>query len=181
MQRMDFAKVVKLQYLEKRLRAFRVDTATVYTSRLTGRLKLNRAALQLMDIKHGANLYFFDLGGDKKTINERLFLTKGFEFGHKISGSQILENGVLNNSILYNTIMSKGSFTAIDNLRMVDGGYFIRHGKEKYLAIKKATMTIEKYIENAENGEIIDVFSPAPGIEPQPIYVLRNCNLENYI
>jgi len=181
MKRMDFAKVVEQQHIAKRIKTLQVEEAKVYTSRPTGRLKFNKSAIKLMDIKPAERIYLFDIGGDGRTINERLFLTKGFEFEHEISGSQILENGVMNNSIFYNTIMSEGSFTAVDNLRMVDGGYFVRHGKEKYLAIKKATMTIEKYIENTENGESIEVFSPAPNIVPQPFYILKNWNIEDYI
>ena len=181
MKRKDFAKAVEQQHLAKRIKAILIVEATIYTSRPTGRLKFNKSAIKLMDVKPTEPIYFFDLGGDGKTINERLFLTKGFTFEHEILGSQLLKNGVLNNSIFYNTIMSEGSFAAIDNLWMVDEGYFVRHGKEKYLAIKKATMTIEKYIENDGNGEITDSFSPAPGIEPQPFYVLKNWKIEDYI
>lgn len=181
MQRMDFAKIVKQHYLEKPVMPFRSVAATVYTSRSTGRLKLNKAALQLMDIKPGESLYFFDLSADEKAINERLFLTKGFEFDNQIMGSRLLTGGILNNSILYNTIMSEGRLTEFDNLQMVEDGYFLRNGKEKYLAIKKTIMTIERYIEYGENNIPIDMFAPAPGISPQPFFLLKNWMINDYI
>lgn len=147
-------------------------TPKITTGVMTGQLIINAAGLTLMHLKPGDKLYLFDLGEAAPHPDSRYFATRGFQIEQKGYGSKIHDNGKFNHSVFYNLLISNGKISLIDNLLMLREGYFVRHSKEKFKANRRVTMFLERYIETSSEGIVTEVFSPAPGVAPQPFFRL---------
>lgn len=166
-----FKKLFEKKYLGKLHNSTLKELPVISTGRMTGQMTLNRKALEVLEVKPGDYVYIFDMGQFDSTVNERFFITKGFFFENEWQGVKIHELGRFNHSLIYNSILSKGAITCLDNLLMVRKGYFVRHGKEKFIAKSKVRMVLKPYFEVVNNARI-DVFVPAPGISQQPFFQL---------
>lgn len=147
-------------------------TPKITTGAMTGQLVINAAGLKLMQLMPGDKIYLFDMGDSVPTIESRYYVTRGFQVANKWHGCKIHDNGKFNHSTFYNSLISNGVISFVDNLRMLTEGFFIRHGKEKFKANRRVTMFLERYIETSPGGIVTEEFSPAPGVAPQPFYRL---------
>jgi hypothetical protein len=174
---MDFNRAFEEQHHIRHSLAIMRDVPALATTKITGRLILNRLALQLMGLKHGDRVHFIDLGAEANVDEDRFFITRGFELDGAWIGCFLQKEGTWYHSVAYNTLLTHGEFVFYDNLKMISDGYFKRHGTEKFHALKKVSMNLERYIEKSDDGATIELFSPAQGVAPQPFFKLTNWQL----
>lgn len=174
---MDFTRAFKEQQLIRRKLDVMREFPALATTKITGRLILNRLALKLMGLKHGDRVYFLDLGPESSVDEDRFFITRGFQLDGAWIGAILQQEGTWYHSVAYNTLLTHGDFVFCDNLKMIADGYFKRHGMEKFHALKKVTMNLERYFEQTVNGATIELFSPVQGVDPQPFFKLTNWQL----
>lgn len=165
-----FLKAFEEKYLQKAQGHLPANFPKITTGMMTGQLVFNSAALKLMGLNPGDRVFLLDLGAAGTQPDYRFFATKGFRLDEKWQGAKIHENGKIHHSVFYNTLISAGTITLIDNLLMVEKGYFEKYGKEKFRARKKVSLQLEKYTETTPEGTHTDLFIPAPGVSPQAFF-----------
>lgn len=166
----NFTEAFTKKYYNNESLKMKSNDPVLTTAQVSGRLALNTAARQLLGLKNKDTIFIFDL--QKGSINERLFITKGFEFEGMKVGMAIRNDGIFNNVGAYNTIITSGSLNLESNILLVAKGYIRKDSSGKCRATKRVIMRLRRFVEQTSGGSIIDLFSPAPGVMPQPIYQL---------
>lgn len=171
-----FIKLFEKKYLGKMDSSTLKELPVLSSGKMTGQLTLNKKALEILGVKSGDYVYIFDMGQIDSSVNERFFITKGFFLENEWHGAKIHDLGRFNHSLMYNSIISQGAITCLDNLLMVRKGFFVRYGKEKFMATFKVRMILKPYFEEIDKKKI-DEFIPAPGVSPQPFFKLTEWQL----
>ena len=149
------------------------------TSSTKGIIILNTAALKLMEIGNKDRILVFDVMSAATSMQDRFYLTKGFNFRGKAYGMKISSHGQFMDATFYNLLMNNdmaAEHCTNDDL-VKKGLYFYRNTAKRKNVLtptKKVTGDIIRYTEKLTDGSVIELFPIAEGMPPQPIYQLTN-------